>query len=218
MKEMLDYYAERAAVYDDTMGYLKPEVVRQHAAIVRWLEQELSGKDVLELGCGPGFWTAQIAPFVHAVLGVDINRETLVEARKKDYPEGRVTFVCADIYELQDLSASFDAGFAFDVFSHICKSRFVEFIAGFHAKLTPGAVVVFIDQTLNERRQKRFVRTDEHGNMITRRELPDGREFEIIKNYFSESEMRTLLEPWGSEIIYFEDASLERWGVRYRRR
>lgn len=57
IQEMQTYYHHRAAEYDVSMDYDQPEVVAQLACVIERIRQLVAGKKVLEIACGPCFWT-----------------------------------------------------------------------------------------------------------------------------------------------------------------
>jgi SAM-dependent methyltransferase len=102
--EMVEYYSRLSPRYESKAGVgipMSPEQKAYRQRLLPFFTKDLAGRDVLEVACGPGSWTHEIAPFVKSVVAVDINESTLIEARKKSYPEGRVRFVAADNYTLE---------------------------------------------------------------------------------------------------------------------
>ena len=58
---LLDYYARRAQEYEQI--YQKPERQIKLALLKAYLIKLLAERDVLEVACGTGYWTAFLAPF-----------------------------------------------------------------------------------------------------------------------------------------------------------
>src|SRR4051812_47324167 len=81
------YYAARANEYDKI--YDKPERQADLRLIERWLPALLSGKTVLEVACGTGYWTRLIAPAASSVVAIDSAPETLRIAEQR-VPAGNV--------------------------------------------------------------------------------------------------------------------------------
>ena len=69
------YYAARAQEYDRV--YDKPERQADLRRIEQWLPPLLSGRRVLEIACGTGYWTRLIAPVAASVVAIDSAAETL---------------------------------------------------------------------------------------------------------------------------------------------
>ena len=178
---MLDYYARRAAEYERI--YAKPE--RQHdlRAIEAWLPMQFAGRDVLEIACGTGWWTPHGARDCASWLATDLSDETMTMARGKPLPAGRVRFVRADAYALHDIDGTFDAAFAGFWWSHVPLARLPSWLAALHAKLQPGASVVFIDNRYVDGSSSPITRTDAEGNTYQQRRLDDGSTHEVLKNF-----------------------------------
>jgi demethylmenaquinone methyltransferase/2-methoxy-6-polyprenyl-1,4-benzoquinol methylase len=66
---MLDYCAARAAYSDDV--YRQPERQQDLAFLHTWLPQRLSGRSVVEVACGTGYWTQFVAGAASEVVAVD---------------------------------------------------------------------------------------------------------------------------------------------------
>jgi len=84
--DMAEYYAVRnnfdeedienpdgADALDDIMDNLRTLMTDQH---------------VLELACGDGYWTDELAEYAASVLATDINPSLLEQAKTRELPEG----------------------------------------------------------------------------------------------------------------------------------
>jgi len=75
--------------------------------------------DVLELGCGTGFYTGLLAPRVHKIVGVDFS-PTAIEMAISQFQRDNVEFLVASIEKLDMLSDnSFGKILAIDVLEHL---------------------------------------------------------------------------------------------------
>src|SRR6185436_11300113 len=113
---MLDYYSRRAAEYERI--YHKPERQADLARLREHLRSLLTGRRVLEVACGTGYWTAAIADAALSITATDASEEVLEVARAKRL-DGRVTFRRADAWKAGELSCDFDAGLAAFWWSHV---------------------------------------------------------------------------------------------------
>jgi SAM-dependent methyltransferase len=207
--EMVEYYSRLAPRYESKAGVGIPMSAEQQAYfehLLPFFTKDLAERDVLEVSCGPGTWTHRVAPFVKSIVAVDINESTLVEARKKSYPENRVRFVAASNYTLEGIGGPFNAGFAKDWCSHIPKPKVRDFLAVFHSKLLPGSRVVLADTWYpDDKTRQKFSHIDADGNVFVLRKIPganDGRVWRVIKNCPTEAEWRAHLEGVASDIEY----------------
>jgi demethylmenaquinone methyltransferase/2-methoxy-6-polyprenyl-1,4-benzoquinol methylase len=106
-----------------------------------------------------------------------------------------VTFRKADAYALPQFSSRFTAGLAAFWWSHIPRPEIRNFLAGFHRALTPGAKVVFIDNSYVEGSSTPISRVDEHGNTYQLRLLQrKGITHEVRKNFPTADELRQSVE------------------------
>jgi len=97
---------------------------------------DLSGKDVLEIGCGPGLYPATLRPFaIRSYLGLDLNPYAVDSLRQRGF-EGFVGRV-----EELDAESRFDIAVFFDVFEHILDPN--TFFAALVRMLRPGGLVFF---------------------------------------------------------------------------
>jgi SAM-dependent methyltransferase len=195
-----DYYARRACEYEAI--YHRPHPVRQHelAEITSDMRKALAKRRVPEIACGTGFWASVAAQVGESVLAVDISEEMLAIARRKELPRGKERFVAQDAYSLDSLDGAFDAALVNFWLSHVPKSRLQEFTAGLHQKLDPRAVVFMADNVYVPEVGGELVTRTECEDSFKLRELSDGSRHEVIKNYYSEGQLRGLFEPVSSQL------------------
>ena len=184
---MQQYYAKRAAIYEQV--YDKPE--RQHE--LEWLRRRvpevLRGRTVLEVACGTGYWTQFIAREAAKVYACDINDAVLEIAREKPIPPARASFFKADAVTLEGALGGGDAAFAGFWWSHVKKSDLAKFVRNLSDKLAPGAVVAILDNRYAEGSSTAISRRDAEGNTYQIRKLPNGEEYEVLKNFPTPEEL-----------------------------
>ena len=191
--DMQTYYARRAAEYERI--YAKPERQNELRAIEAWLPEQFSGKDVLEIACGTGWWTPHGARDCASWLATDVNAETMAIAQRKRLPMGRVRFALADAYAPAEIKGGFDAAFAGFWWSHVPLARLRPWLEALHAKLQPGSRVVFIDNSYVEGNSTPITRRDGDGNSFQQRTLDDGSTHEVLKNFPTREQALAAIGP-----------------------
>ncbi len=212
-RDMPRYYAQRAAEYEQVFD--KPHRQPNIATLKAWLRAQFSGRDVLEVATGTGFWLPEATAEAHAWLGTDLNAEVLALAAGKPLDFPRVRLLQADAYDLAASVArsDFDAAFAGLWFSHVPMSRRAEWLAQLHGRLAPGARVVLMDNRYVEGDSTPVHRVDAEGNGYQWRRLSDGSRHEVIKNFPTAAEFATLLPG-----VAFEFRQLDYfWTLVYQR-
>ncbi len=198
IEEMQRYYGQRASVYDSSMGYDDEAKVRVLLPIIERVRSAMRGRQVLEIACGPGFWTQFAAETAVSVTATDYNPSTLDEARKKRLPLDRVTLLQADAYRLDLIPGVFDAILAVDWLAHVPLSRMEGFLAGAIRRVRSGSPIVFIDQLPGEHSVTGVF--DDEGNPIQERRLSDGSSFRVIKHFLSDAQIEALFSGLAGEL------------------
>jgi SAM-dependent methyltransferase len=208
---LYDYYAARASVYDAAYaGTPQPWV----HTMIQALQTALSGRHVLEIACGTGHWTSYAAEVAHSVTATDLTPTMLARARDKLHPHRNVTVIAADAYHLDQIAGQFTAGLAMQWFSHIPKARLQEFLTHWHMRLDPGAMIFLGDNVRRADDPDPLIVISGDPNTYELRTLPNGRQYTIIKNYYTVEELRTMFAPTADDL----EISLGQrwWWLSYR--
>ncbi|MBN1539169.1 MAG: class I SAM-dependent methyltransferase [Candidatus Thermoplasmatota archaeon] len=215
VRSVAEYYDARASEYDISAGFLDPisEVSREE--LKREFQPLFSGLDVLEIGCGTGYWTRVISETARSVHAIDINPSMVYLARKKLKDIENVTFQIADAYTMEGVPGGFNSAFAFWWWSHVPVPLLKDFISVLHGKLIPGALVLFVDQLPSAYEADHRCK-DRYGNTLETRRVSDGRSFDIVKNFPTEDEVLGILEPYSSEIEHRSHPEHHSWSISYR--
>lgn len=160
------------------------------------LRRVLRGRDILELACGTGFWTAAIADAVESILAIDASDEVLDIARSKHLDLARVSFARENAHNLTRLRGNFTAGFAAFWWSHVPVAKLASFLEGFHSVLLPGARVTFADNRFVAGSSTPIHRTDDAGNTYQLRHLQDGSSYEVLKNFPTAGPLFDAVRPY----------------------
>jgi len=201
-ERMRDYYAQRAQSYERV--YHRPERQADLRAMEASLAAPFSGRHVLEIACGTGWWTPHGARRAASWLASDVNPETLAIARAKPMPAG-VRFAEVDAYTLAGLDGQrFDAAFAGFWWSHVPLARLGGWLARLHERLDAGARVVLLDNRYVEGNSTPISRRDADGNTYQQRTLPDGSVHEVVKNFPGRGSAIAAIGPRTRDVAWTE--------------
>ena len=192
-KELLAYYSRRAGEHEQI--YEKPERRADLGQVRSWLREALAGHRILEVACGTGYWTAELAPVAAAITATDSSPATLEVARGKSYPPGRVCLALADAYALADVPGDFTAGLAAFWWSHVPRERQSAFLGGLHRRLGLGPWWCSSTTGTSQAAAPRSA-----GGMPARTHTngadSDGTEYEVLKNFPAAAELEATLAPF----------------------
>lgn len=195
---LVEYYARRAAEYEQI--YHKPERQADLQRLRTYIEHSFTGRHVLEIACGTGYWTEIAARTAASILAADINEEVLAIARAKPIPAGKVSFHRSDVYALAPFPQKFDAGLAAFWWSHIQRPKWRDFLETFHRHFSSGAVFVFIDNVYVPGSSTPISHTDGEGNTYQTRKLADGTVHEVLKNFPTADELHRAVAEFATDV------------------
>ena len=211
-QDMAAYYAQRAAIYERV--YFKPERQGDLRAMEAWLPAQFSGRRVLEVACGTGWWTLHGARNAKAWLATDLSPETMDMARQKALP-ACVQLATADAYTLAELERqTFDAAFTGCWWSHVPLARLPAWLALLHTRLEPGARVVMLDNSFVQSSNHPITHSDADGNTYQTRTLDDGSVHEVLKNFPTREQAFAPLGPRAQDPQWTEYGHY--WVLSYR--
>ena len=209
VSEQLEYYRARAGEYDEWFSrqgrYDRGKAhTRQWQREIAEVEGVLSGLAplgrVLELACGTGWWTRRLVSHAKHVTALDAAPEVLAlnaeRIRTVSDTHAPVDYVQADIFEWRS-AETFDVIFFSFWLSHVPPERFAAFWRGLEPLLAPGGRVFLLDSLAQPQATARNQALPEADSAVTRRKLNDGREFDIIKIFYTPETLRERLEPLG---------------------
>jgi ubiquinone/menaquinone biosynthesis C-methylase UbiE len=188
--DLISYYKDRAHEYDNI--YLKPERQDDLKNVTTLLQNIFVDKTVFEIACGTGFWTEKIAQTATSVFATDINKTVIDIAEQKQYAKNNVTLGLADIFNLST-NIKYESLFGGFIWSHIKLQDLDKFLNTINNLTLPGGTVVFIDNNFVEGSNHPIANTDQDGNTFQTRKLEDGTTHLVLKNFPTESFLRTTL-------------------------
>jgi len=197
-----DYYAQRAFEYDEV--YRKAERQADLARLKELLPPMVAGRNVLEIAAGTGYWTQVLARSAASITANDLNAETIGIAAQRDYGPAPVSLRTADAYQLGAVPGEFDLVFCGFWWSHIPRADIPRFLAGVRARTGPGTPLVLVDNRYVPGSSTPISRTDENGDSYQRRQLADGREYEIVKNFPGREQVAADLDSAATNFSWIE--------------
>jgi SAM-dependent methyltransferase len=193
-----DYYRHWAPGYDEV--YTRPERQGDMSALRARLTDWFAGKRVLEVAAGTGWWTSVLANTAASVTATDVNKATLDVARARRAWPPTVGFTVADGLALPAIRGDFDAAFAGFFWSHVPLAKMDAFLEALVLRLRAGSLMVFADNRLVPGSVHPVARRDEQGNTYQRRQLGDGRSWDVLKNFPEPDEVRARLSRFGRPV------------------
>ena len=192
------YYEGRAPEYGDhscpsdrrIRGEMPIELVRSVVEDVA-----LDG-DVLELACGPGLFTAELARRARSVTAVDASPRML-ERNRREVDASNVVYVEADLFSWAP-ARTYDAVFFGFWLSHVPPDRFDRFWDLVVSCIERSGRVAFVDE--DDRGAPSDIIRMVHGIPAASRVLSDGRCFDIVKVYWAPADLERRLRDLGWEI------------------
>jgi len=191
MSDLVEYYRERAEEYDEIYEWRDPHRQEEQLLLREAIKESLEGRRVLEVACGTGYWTRILSQTAESIMATDLGQEVMELAKEKKYA-CPVTFRKEDAYNLSFSNGSYDGGFSFSWFSHIPRKRVDSFLKGFHRVLKAGSRVFMADNAYIPGVGGKLIKLASSEDTYKKRTLKDGREFTIIKNYYSADELKTI--------------------------
>jgi SAM-dependent methyltransferase len=215
LQEQLEYYRARAAEYDqwwlrqgryDRGPALNGQWFTEAAEVRSALAMFRPGGRILELACGTGVWTEQLAPFASELTAVDASAEMLeINAARVQSPG--IRYIQADLFRWQPAADQrYETIFFGFWLSHLPAESFEDFWRLVGSCLAPGGRVFFVDSRRHETSTARdHLLPGPEAAVLTRR-LNDGREFQVYKIFYDPEELTQRLRRLGWDLTISETA------------
>jgi demethylmenaquinone methyltransferase/2-methoxy-6-polyprenyl-1,4-benzoquinol methylase len=207
LADQIAYYRARASEYDQWWGREGqydhgPEWNKRWFADVEEVRRSLRAFGprgrVLELACGTGWWTRELVKYPTSVTALDSSPETL-ELNRARVRSSDVRYVQTDVFRWQP-DDRYDLAFFSFWLSHVPPERFEAFWQLVASALEPGGRVFFVDSLRSERSGGRKQPAIDGRSVTVRRRLNDGREFRVVKVYYSPEDLAGRLQDLGWNI------------------
>ena len=216
-KDMVNYYKDRAKEYEQIYERHDPRRQEEQNLMGAEMKYFLSGMDVIDIGCGTGYWTQRVSETARSIVGIDVNQTVLDIATNKTY-RCPTEFKVMDAYRIEYPETTFGGALASFWLSHVRREDLDGWIEQMHRILKPGAHVFVSDNTFIEGVGGELEGKSGDPNTYKLRTLNDGSKHLIVKNYFTGDELLELFSrhAWG---ITEENVFLGRcfWWIKYTR-
>jgi 2-polyprenyl-3-methyl-5-hydroxy-6-metoxy-1,4-benzoquinol methylase len=179
LAEQLAYYRLRAPEYVENAGVdgvTLGDQTAAAAAVEAALDAAAPLGDVLELACGPGTFTGELAELGTSVHALDASPEMLEIAAARTATRTNIRFDSADLFAWTP-NRSYDFIFFGFWLSHVPAERFALFWSTVATALSPGGRVMFFDD--GYRTDEELIEGTESSTI--ERRLRDGSRFRIVK-------------------------------------
>ena len=194
-EDIIKYYELRASEYEEV--YAKPERQADLLKLSSLLQKIFKDQSLIEIACGTGYWTERIAKTACAITATDINASVIEIAKKKDYHACIVEFMLLDIFEpiINTDQLAQDNLFGGFIWSHIKLSSLPLFLTQIHKLVKPGGKVVMVDNRYVPESNRPITHTDQEGNTYQTRQLADGSNHLVLKNFPGDMDLIQLVKP-----------------------
>ncbi len=171
--EQIAYYRRRAAEYDATSYGDLARASRRIAALAARLRP---AGDLLEIACGTGIWTGQLADHARTVTAIDAAPEMIALASQRVTGQ-KVTFVTADVLHWTP-PRRFDTVFFAFWLSHVPASESGRFWSMVRSALARDGRVLFVDDHPATAEHETYI---EGSSEVVERQLTDGTRHQLVK-------------------------------------
>lgn len=196
--DLIKYYSLRAGHYDEKFQRGEPARMAEQADLISGLQNMFAGQRVLEIACGTGFWTQVLAETAAHITALDASENALAAARTKGIPAEKVTFIQGDAISLDNIGGTFGGIVMNFWLSHLPRNSLPAYLRQVSEFLEPGGIIFAADDVYIPGVGGELIGEKEEDSHKLRK-LPDGSEHKILKNYFTETQLRDMFSQF-SEI------------------
>lgn len=214
LQKLSEYYNRRAEEIEKIYVRDVPQQQKEQDKIARRITDIFSGKNVLEVACGTGYWTQIAAKSADKITAIDVSEEMLKIALQKNISREKVRFLQADVYDLTSIQSEYDAGLAMFWLSHVPIARLKDFLDVFHSKLENNSIIFMADNNYIEGIGGELIHSEAEPDTYKIRTMEDGSIFKVLKNYYTANDLARLFDPHAEDMkIHFGKYF---WSVEYR--
>jgi 2-polyprenyl-3-methyl-5-hydroxy-6-metoxy-1,4-benzoquinol methylase len=139
-------------------------------------------ESVLELACGTGIWTQELAKLGKQVTAIDASQE-MIEINQRKINAYNVEYRQLDLFAWQP-DKQYELVFFSFWLSHIPPAKVDEFLSKVYNSVLPGGKVMIIDSYFEMTSSAKDHPLQGRNEIYQKRKLNDEREFQIFKIYY----------------------------------
>jgi demethylmenaquinone methyltransferase/2-methoxy-6-polyprenyl-1,4-benzoquinol methylase len=211
LSEQIRYYDDRAPEYEDLWFRrgrhdLGPDFnarwFEETATVEAAVDAAASDGAVLEIGCGSGLWTRRLAPRARRYLALDTS-PSMLKLNATRTGDTNVEHVLADAFTWEPPNEErFDLIFFGFFISHVPPEAFAGWWNRVRTWLSPSGRVFIVDDKAGPDRPYSGDVVDDGPEHAHRRRLSDGREYTIVKVFYTPGELTSRFSEldWTAQI------------------
>ncbi|HSW87547.1 MAG TPA: methyltransferase domain-containing protein [Candidatus Saccharimonadales bacterium] len=200
-KLLAEYYNKKAHEYEEVYNIKDKKRLEEQELIKKYIEESFINRYVLELACGTGYWTKSLLNTTQKVIAIDQSSEMLTIASKRYANKPNISFLQEDIYTPPTSFPKFSGCMANFLFSHIPKKDITKFLQTLHTRLETNAFVFFVDSNYQEGQGGTLVKKKGNEDTWKRRNLNNGEEYDVLKNYYSQKELEEIFGKYSRKLL-----------------
>jgi ubiquinone/menaquinone biosynthesis C-methylase UbiE len=188
-----EYWSKFANTYDEDVKYIGGEAIQQ--ALIEKLSQESELEELIEFGCGAGFYTKALAVNASHVMATDLSDEMLAMARIQLKNLQNVTIEKADCESTAFPDGKFDSIFMANLV-HVIENPSIALKESYRI-LKDGGLLLVIDYTAYG---MRWFEKMKMGVRVLRKWAKWGKQPAYSKGNLSLDELYSLVESAGFKV------------------
>lgn len=117
------------------------EIAIEHFQRYQFAKQLVKGKIVLDAACGEGYGSSLLSQDAEKVVGLDLDKETVVKATEK-YGNNKVSFLTGSIEKLPFDDYCFDVVVSYETIEHVASEAQCTFLREIRRVLKPDGILI----------------------------------------------------------------------------
>lgn len=149
---------------------------------------------VLELACGIGYWTEKLLKKSSFVYATDISSRAIGIVKNRVI-SNKVNFSQADARIIELMNINIKGIFSGFFLSHLKRHELKRFFENLHNQTPAGTTILFVDNQYSRYDNRRYKSRTIDGNTYELRPLQDNSLQIVVKNSFTDTELKSTLGP-----------------------